>query len=117
MKDLAPMWNNPGDMRYSAVNMDESKDVTNNHPRRPEIDNIEANFDRCETVNKKINGNGEFSFRSNAVLNRLFERRKKGQIGRQPKSKCFYKLLFLCNYVRDISFNLTLKQISFLILF
>lgn len=82
------IWNNVN-RRYSAVNTNELKDLANKH-RRSEIDNLEANFAECEAFNKKFNDDLEFNNKKNAIINRLFERRKQGQFARQPKSKCFF---------------------------
>ena len=89
MKDLVQIWNNVANRRYSSVNTSELKDLGNKH-RRSEIENFEANFAECEAFNNKYNDDLEFNNKKNAIINRLFERRKQGQIGRQPKSKCLF---------------------------
>ncbi|CAH1642241.1 unnamed protein product [Spodoptera littoralis] len=83
MKDLVKIWNNVTGRRYSSVNTSELNDF--NKQRRSEIDNFEANLAECEILNNKFNDDLEFNDKKNAIINRLFERRKKGQIGRQPK--------------------------------
>ncbi|XP_063898685.1 scavenger receptor class B member 1 isoform X1 [Helicoverpa armigera] len=92
MKDLVQIWNNVANRRYSSVNTSELKDFNNRH-RRSEIDNFEANFAECEALNNKFNDDLEFNDRKNEIINRLFERRRQGHIGRQPK--CLFILLML----------------------
>lgn len=71
------------------MNTSELKEFSNNRIKRSEIDNFEANFAECEVLNSKFTDDLEFNNRKDAIINRLFERRKKGQIGRQPKCKFF----------------------------
>ncbi|KAJ8706358.1 hypothetical protein PYW08_010984 [Mythimna loreyi] len=85
MKDLVKIWNNVAGRRYSSVNTSELKDF-DKRPRRSEIDNFEINLAECEILNNKFNDDLQFNDRKNAIINRLFERRKKGQFARQPKS-------------------------------
>lgn len=71
------------------------KDLSNNRLKKSEIDTYEANLAECEVLNCKFNDDLEFNNRKDAIINRLFEKRKKGQIGRQPKCKYFFKFSFL----------------------
>lgn len=87
MKDLVQIWNSVSNRRYSSVNTSELKDLPNSRVKKNEIDNFEANFAECEVLNNKFNDDLEFNNRKDAIINRLFERRKKGQIARQPKCK------------------------------
>lgn len=90
MKDLVQIWNNVAGRRYSSVNTSELKDLPDKRHRRSEIDNFEANFAECEVLNSKFSDDVDFNNRKNAIINRLFERRKQGQIARQPKCKYFF---------------------------
>ncbi|XP_075988798.1 scavenger receptor class B member 1-like isoform X1 [Anticarsia gemmatalis] len=92
MKDLVQIWNSVANRRYSSVNTSELKDLPQGI-RRSEIENFEANFVECEALNSKFNDDLEFNNKKDAIINRLFERRRKGQIGRQPK--CLFVLLML----------------------
>ncbi|CAH0602037.1 unnamed protein product [Chrysodeixis includens] len=93
MKDFVKFWNSVSNRRYSSVNTSELKDLPVNRLKRSDIDNFEANLAECEVLNNKFNDDLEFNNRKDAIINRLFERRKHGQIARQPK--CLFILLML----------------------
>lgn len=79
MKDLVQIWNRVSDRRYSAVNVTEVNDLPNK-----KCDGKLENFD-CELNFEEI----DFNEKKHAIINKLFERRRKGQITRQPKCKYF----------------------------
>lgn len=74
------------------MNTSELKDLPINRLKRSDIDNFEANLAECEVLNNKFNDDLEFNNRKDAIINRLFERRKHGQIARQPKCKLYFFL-------------------------
>lgn len=87
------MWNSVANRRYSNVNTNELKDLSHNRLKKSDIDNFEVNFVECEVLNSKFNDDLEFNNKKDAIINRLFERRKRGHVGRQPK--CLFILLML----------------------
>ncbi|XP_053622044.1 scavenger receptor class B member 1-like isoform X1 [Plodia interpunctella] len=97
MKDFVQIWSRVTGRRYSSVNTNdrELRDLSNNRLKRGDIDTsaIEANLAECEVLNSKFVDDLDFNDRKNAIINRLFERRRQGHIGRQPK--CLFILLML----------------------
>ncbi|XP_059057666.1 scavenger receptor class B member 1-like [Achroia grisella] len=97
MKDIVQIWNRVTTRRYSTVNTTDRElcDISSNRLKRTDIDTsaIEANLAECEGLNNKFNDDLDFSQRKDAIINRLFERRRKGQVARQPK--CLFLLLML----------------------
>ncbi|KPI96256.1 hypothetical protein RR46_12286 [Papilio xuthus] len=91
MKDLAQIWNKFAGRQYASVNSAEKelRDLSHNRLKRADIDvsSFEQNFSECEGLNYKFTEELDFADRKDAIINRLFERRKKGQIARQPKCK------------------------------
>lgn len=69
----------------------ELRETSNNRLKRGDVDalNFEANFSECEGLNRLNSKYDEFEFtdRKDALINRLFERRKSGHVGRHPKGK------------------------------
>lgn len=92
MKDLVQIWNHVSNRRYSNVNTSdrELKEISNNRLKKSDIDTFDSNFTECEGLNNKFNDDIDFNNRKDAIINRLFERRKQGQVGRQPKCKLTY---------------------------
>ncbi|CAK1592881.1 unnamed protein product [Parnassius mnemosyne] len=97
MKDLVQIWNKVAGGQYSTVNLAERelRELTNNRLKKSDFDasTFEENFSECEGLNHKFNDDFDFTDRKDAIINRLFERRKKGQVARQPK--CLFILLML----------------------
>ncbi|CAH2056127.1 unnamed protein product, partial [Iphiclides podalirius] len=97
MKDLVQIWNRVAGKSYSSVNTAERelRDLSHNRLKRADIDaaNGEDHYSECEGLNHKFNDDFDFTERKDAIINRLFERRKKGQVARQPK--CLFILLML----------------------
>ncbi|XP_013176595.1 PREDICTED: scavenger receptor class B member 1-like isoform X1 [Papilio xuthus] len=97
MKDLAQIWNKFAGRQYASVNSAEKelRDLSHNRLKRADIDvsSFEQNFSECEGLNYKFTEELDFADRKDAIINRLFERRKKGQIARQPK--CLFLFLML----------------------
>lgn len=93
MKDLVQIWNRVGARRYSNVNTSDRElgDLTNNRLKKSDLSNFEVNFAECEGLNNKFNDDIDFNDRKDAIINRLFERRRKGHMTRQPKSKFFFR--------------------------
>lgn len=94
MKDLVQIWNRVANRRYSNnVTERELKELSNNRLKISDIDkaNFEANLAECEGLNSRFE-EIDFSDGKDAIINRLFEQRKKGQIARQPKCKLFFYL-------------------------
>lgn len=91
MKDLVQIWNKVGNRRYSNVHPGDRElgDLSNNRLKRSDLNNFEVNFAECEGLNNKFNDDIDFNRRKDAIINRLFERRRKGQMTRQPKCKFF----------------------------
>jgi hypothetical protein len=89
MKDLVQIWNRVTARRYSNVNISDRElgDLSNNRLKKSDIRNFEANFAECEGLNNKFNDEIDFNERKDAIINKLFEQRRKGQLGRQPKCK------------------------------
>lgn len=89
MKDLVKLWNRVAGRQYSSVNTAdrELRDVTNNRLKSFDYDgnSFEANCSECEGLNKY--DELDFNEQKDAIINRLFGRRKKGHITRQPKRK------------------------------
>ncbi|XP_045529343.1 scavenger receptor class B member 1-like [Pieris brassicae] len=83
MKDIVQLWGRVTGRPYSVNNERELRDFTNNRLKNIESANFEANFSECEDLNKY--DELDFNERKDAIINRLFERRKKGHIARQPK--------------------------------
>lgn len=111
MKDLVQIWNKVTNRRYSADK--EMKDLTNNRLKRIEIEksNIECDFSECEGLNNFEDI--DFNEKKDAIINRLFERRKQGQVARQPK--CLFILLMLGFIALSIGcFILFVKPYNFL---
>lgn len=87
MKDIVQIWNRVANRRCSNnVTERELKELSNNRLKVSDIDksNFESNLAECEGLN---NREIDFSEGKDAIINRLFEKRKQGQIGRQPKCK------------------------------
>ncbi|CAK1546517.1 unnamed protein product [Leptosia nina] len=88
MKDLVQIWSRVTGRQYSSVNTGERelRDFTNNRLKNLDLDSgtYEANFSECEGLNKY--DDLDFNERKDAIINRLFEKRRKGQITRQPKN-------------------------------
>ncbi|XP_048003958.1 scavenger receptor class B member 1-like isoform X1 [Leguminivora glycinivorella] len=93
MKDFGQIWGRVAGRRFSGVNT-ELKEISNNRLQRGDFDTstFESNLAECEGLNNKFE-DFEFSERKDAIINRLFERRRKGQLTRQPK--CLFLLLML----------------------
>lgn len=91
MKELVQIWSRVTGRRYSAVNTNdrELRDFSNN---RWQTDDLHGNLSECEGLNRFSHGN-EFHDKKNVIINRLFEKRKKGQITRQPKSAFLFLML------------------------
>lgn len=107
MKDLVQIWNRVSNRRYSNnVTERELKELTNNRLKISDIDksNFESNLAECEGLNKFEDI--DFTDGKDAIINRLFEQRKKGQIARQPKCKFFNYLhcSFIVFYLDTIGF-------------
>lgn len=90
MKDFVRIWNQISNRRYSCP----EKDVAESHNRLKGIDleRIDSNYAECEGLNAKFE-EIDFNDRKEAIINRLFERRKKGHFARQPK--CLFLWLML----------------------
>lgn len=97
MKDFVQIWNRVTGRRYSAVNTSdrELRELSNNRLKKGDIDTstFEANFAECEGLNTRYD-DLDFSERKEAIINRLFDRRKKGQVTRTPKCKFFFYFYF-----------------------
>ncbi|CAH0404434.1 unnamed protein product [Chilo suppressalis] len=95
MKDFAQIWNRVTTRRYSNVNLGDRElcDLSTNRLKRSDLNTFELNFAECEGLNNKFNDDLDFNERRDAIINRLFERRKKGQVARQPK--CLFLFLML----------------------
>lgn len=91
MKDLVRIWNQMTTRRYSAVNSNdrELKEITNNRLQGNYVDSSNGHMSECEGLNSRFE-DIEFNERKDAILNRLFERRRKGNVARHPKSKFFF---------------------------
>lgn len=89
MKDFVQIWSRMTGRRYSSVNTTDRElgDLSSNRMKRSDLDTsaIEANFAECEVLNTKFGEDSDFNDRKDAIINRLFERRKQGHVGRQPK--------------------------------
>ncbi|CAF4957295.1 unnamed protein product [Pieris macdunnoughi] len=85
MKDIVQLWGRVTGRPYAVNTERELRDFTNNRLKNIESVNFEANFSECEDLNKY--DELDFNERKDAIINRLFERRKKGRITRQPKRK------------------------------
>lgn len=86
MKDLVRIWKRVTGKPYP--NGEELRETSNNRLKMGDVDalNFEANFSECEGLNSKYD-EFEFTDRKDALINRLFERRKSGHVGRHPKGK------------------------------
>lgn len=75
--------------QYQNASEREMREMPNNRLKKGDIDTstFEANFSECEGLNNKFNDNFDFNERKDVIINRLFERRKKGQVARHPKCK------------------------------
>lgn len=94
MKDLVQIWNRVTGRQYANATEREMREISNNRLKRSDIDTsaLESNFSECEGLNNKFNNDDiGFNQQKDAIINRLFERRKKGQVARHPKGK-FLKL-------------------------
>lgn len=87
MKDLVQFWNVVTGKHYPNGDK-ELGEMPNNRLKRGDVDTstFEANFSECEGLNSKYD-EPDFSDRKHAIINRLFERRKSGHVGRYPKGK------------------------------
>lgn len=96
MKELTNFWDHMRGRRYSAVDSNdrELRDLTN-RIQAVDLANFESNGTECEVLNAKFD-DVEFNTRKEAIINRLFERRRKGQVARHPKGK-FYMFLLIFN--------------------
>nr|QRG28739.1 scavenger receptor class B member 1 [Antheraea pernyi] len=96
MKDFVQILNRVSSRRCSntTTNERELRDLTNNRFKYPEIDKdrLDPNIAECEGLNGKFE-DIDFNGRRAAIINRLFEKRRKGELGRQPK--CLFILLML----------------------
>ncbi|XP_045508630.1 scavenger receptor class B member 1-like isoform X1 [Colias croceus] len=100
MKELVQIWSRVTGRRYSSVNTGERelRDFGNNRLKNIDLDavNFDANLSECEGLNK-FNDELDFNERKEAIINRLFERRKKGHVTRQPKRLFILLMLgFFC---------------------
>lgn len=92
MKEFVQIWNNVAGRRYSSVNTAdrEMRELSNKLKKDCDTSTFEANFTECEGLNNKFNDDLDFSDRKDAIINRLFERRRKGQVARQPTCEFFF---------------------------
>lgn len=93
MKEFVQIWNSVTGRRYSSANPGdrELRDLSDRLKNgNVNTSSFEANFAECEGLNNKFNDE-DFSQRRNAIINRLFERRRQGQMTRHPTCKfiCF----------------------------
>ncbi|XP_072948525.1 scavenger receptor class B member 1-like [Epargyreus clarus] len=97
MKDLVQIWSRVTGRQYTNVNSGERElgDLSHNRLKKADYDTsaFEANFSECEELNSKFTDDIDFNERKDAIINRLFEKRKKGQVARQPK--CLFIFLML----------------------
>lgn len=92
MKEFAQIWDKVTGRRYSGVNTDrELKELSNNRLQKNDYNTspFESNLAECEGLNNKFE-DFEFTDRKDAIINRLFERRRKGHSTRQPKCKFIF---------------------------
>ncbi|KAJ2943334.1 hypothetical protein O0L34_g12141 [Tuta absoluta] len=94
MKELVQIWNRVTGRQYPSGER-ELRDLSHNRLKKGDIDTsaFESNFSECEGLNNKFNDDSDFSDRKDAIINRLFQGRKKGNVTRQPK--CLFMLLML----------------------
>lgn len=109
MKDLVQIWNRVTSKQYTSSER-EMGEMPNNRLKKGDIDTstFEANFSECEGLNNKFNDDLEFSDRKDDIINRLFERRKKGQMARWPKGEL--RELFVYTNVLQTSAKSDLKK-------
>lgn len=94
MKELVQIWNRVTGRRYSAVNSNDRElgDLSNHRIQNGDIENF--NFDgtlsECEGLNSRFEDVDFSEKKRHAIINRLFERRRKGHVARQPKSKFYF---------------------------
>lgn len=84
MKDFVRILNQISNRRYSATDKDVKE--THNRLKRIDLEKIDSNYAECEGLNAKFE-EIDFNDRKDAIINRLFEKRRKGQLARQPKCK------------------------------
>ncbi|KAJ0182963.1 hypothetical protein K1T71_000939 [Dendrolimus kikuchii] len=90
MKDFVRILNQISNRKYSATDKDVNE--TLNRLKRIDLEKIDSNYAECEGLNAKFE-EIDFNDRKDAIINRLFERRRKGQVARQPK--CLFLWLML----------------------
>ncbi|GBP57048.1 hypothetical protein EVAR_45803_1 [Eumeta japonica] len=95
MKDLVQIWSRVTGRQYAAVDTAEDRgrelgELAGERPaaarRRVDVDaaTLESNAVECEALNSRFDQE-DFAGRREAIISRLFERRRKGQLARQPK--------------------------------
>lgn len=112
MKDLVQIWKRVTGKQYPNSDK-EMKEMPNNRLKRGDVDNLtyEANFSECEGLNSKYE-ELEFRDRKDAIINRLFERRKNGHVGRYPKGEFLNVKSFSFIYSFLCIINQNLLQIT-----
>lgn len=100
MKDLVQIWNRVNGKQYPNSDR-ELGEMTNNRLKKGDVDTstFEANFSECEGLNSRYD-ELDFNDRKHAIINRLFERRKSGHVGRYPKGEFFFLFMFFAVRVR-----------------
>lgn len=90
MKDLAQIWNRVTGKQYPNGDR-ELGESPKNRLKKGDVDTstFEGNFSECEGLNCRYD-ELDFNDKKDAIINRLFERRKRGHVGRYPKGKLFF---------------------------
>lgn len=95
MKDFVQIFNRVSSQRCSGANIDrELRELTNNRLKCNDIDKSRHGSIAVECDGHSMFEDIDFGEKRNAIINRLFERRRQGQLTRQPKCKCCFCFTF-----------------------